>query len=114
MKKKYSDPLMFSSTLLDTIPVDPSETGAVGPKDESWNEDGNNANNLYMNASPAKQSSAPVSIVNPVEEAMNSTEASPEKAPGNTTSTHSPLEVESVINEIVPDESATPVAAAGE
>ena len=113
MKKKYSDPLMFSSALLTTIPVDPSDSGVVGP-DEPWDEDDNNANSLYMNASPAKQSSAPVSIVNPVEEAMNSTEASPEKAPGNTTSTHSPLEVESVINEIVTDESATSVAAAGE
>lgn len=105
MKKKYSDPLMFSSALLTTIPMKPSDNGTIGP-DEPWDEDeAAAAAGLRLNASPSQQTSDPVTIVNPVEEAVNSTDTVTEEASGTaTTTTPSPLEVEPVIDDIVPEE----------
>ncbi len=109
MKKRYSDPLMFSSALLTGIVINVSDNGTTGPNDE-WDDDDadagiNAAPGLRLNAAPAARKSEPVTIVNPVEEAVNSTEVVTEEASGTATTTAaSPLEVESVIDEIVPDE----------
>ena len=108
MKKRYSDPLMFSSALLTTIPIKVSDNGTIGPDDEFDDDDGDagiNAGGLRLNAAPAKKASDPVTIVNPVEEAVNSTEVVTEEATGGvTTAAASTLEVEPVIDEIVPEE----------
>ena len=116
MKKKYSDPLMFSSALLTTIPIKPSDNGTIGP-DDPWDEDeaAGAAAGLRLNASPSQQTSDPVTIVNPVEEAVNSTDTVTEEASGTaTTTTPSPLEVEPVIDDIVPEEAPASAATTGE
>ena len=117
MKKRYSDPLMFSSTLLATIPIKVSDNGTPGT-DDPWDDDdgdaGINAGGLRLNAASAKQVSDPVTIVNPVEKAVNSTEVVTEEATGGaTTAAASALEVEPVIDEIVPEEAPATAATTG-
>ena len=117
MKKRYSDPLMFSSALLTTIPIKVSDEGTLGP-DVDWDDDngdaGINAGGLRLNAASAKQVSDPVTIVNPVEKAVNSTEVVTEEATGGaTTAAASALEVEPVIDEIVPEEAPATAATTG-
>lgn len=124
MRKKYSDPLIFASrSILTTIPVTPSQSGHTTPDDE-WEDDAEGLKSSFSinSFSAAPASEEPVTIVNPVEEAVNSaTTAATSTTAGVTTEsaveavTTSPLEVESVIDEIVPDESveaATTAAAA--
>lgn len=107
MKKKYSDPLMYPATLL-TIPIDPSPIGHPTDPDEPWDEeDGNNINGakFMLNAAPAQTSAEPLTIVNPVEEAVTepaAAAAAEEGAPAATLS-----EVEPVIDSIVPDETVS-------
>jgi hypothetical protein len=116
VKKKYSDPLMFSSALLTTIPIKPSDNGTIGP-DDPWDEDeaAGAAAGLRLNASPSQQTSDPVTIVNPVEEAVNSTDTVTEEASGTaTTTTPSPLEVEPVIDGIVPDGTTSSTASSAD
>jgi hypothetical protein len=115
VKKKYSDPLMFSSALLTTIPIKPSDNGTIGP-DDPWDEDdAAAAAGLRLNASPSQQTSDPVTIVNPIEEAVNSTDSVTEEASGTaTTTTPSPLEVEPVIDDIVPEEAPASAPTTGE
>ena len=117
MKKRYSDPLMFSSALLTTIPIKVSDEGTLGP-DDDWDDDnadaGINTGGLRLNAAPAKKASDPVTIVNPVEEAVNSTEVVTEEATGGATTAAAPaLEVEPVIDEIVPEEAPATAATTG-
>lgn len=111
MKKKYSDPLMFSAALLTTIPIKTSVDGSSGP-DTDLDSDPT-LNGLNINASPVRQGTDPVTIVNPVEEPVNSTDAVPEKAPG-TAKRPSSMEVESVIDEIVPEETTSSATTSGE
>ena len=94
---------MFPSILLNgTMPVGPS--GEITPTpDEEITE-----SKVLMNAAPATRTvEDPVTIVNPVEEAV--TNASTSVTTGITTESPveavstSPLEVESVIDEIVPE-----------
>jgi len=71
-------------------------------------DDGNGAKGLMMNSVPAQQASEPLTIVNPVEEAVTSTEVITEESSGEASSTApSPLEVAPVIDDIVPDETAS-------
>ena len=111
MKKKYSDPLMFSATLLTTIPIKPSDEGSSGPSTDLDSDP--TLKGLNINAYPSRQGSDPVTIVNPVDETVNSTDAVPEKAPGTASRPSSP-EVESIIDEIVPEETTSSTTASGE
>lgn len=104
MRKKYSDPLMFPSILLNgTMPV-----GISGEITPTPDEEITESSKVLMNAAPATRTvEDPVTIVNPVEEAV--TNASTSVTTGITTESPveavstSPLEVESVIDEIVPE-----------
>ena len=118
MRKKYSDPLMFPSTILTTLPITQSQGGAIG--DGEWDEEDSatpgGISVFSVNSAAAPASEDPVSIVNPVEEAVNSASTSvttgiTTESPGETVTT-SPLEVEPIINEIVP-EVAEEAASAG-
>lgn len=113
MKKKYSDPLMFSSTLLTGITVTHSQEGTIGGGDD-WDDDANGTSGLRVNASPSQQTSDPVTIVNPVEEAVNSTDVNTEEISGTTSTTSSPLGAEAVIDGLVPDGSTASSPSAGE
>lgn len=108
MRKKYSDPLMFSSVIMSSIPVTPSQPGTISP-DDDWDDNrGAGASVFSVNsAAGAPASEDPVSIVNPVEEAVNSASTSvttgvTTESPVEAVST-SPLEVTPVIDEIVPE-----------
>lgn len=108
MRKKYSDPLMFSSVIMSSILVTPSQHGTISPDDELDDDQGAGASVFSVNsAAGAPVSEDPVSIVNPVEEAVNSASTSvttgiTTESPVEAVST-SPLEVTPVIEEIVPE-----------
>lgn len=115
MRKKYSDPLMFPAVFLASSgTITGSQEIVIGGGDGEWNDgdDGNGAKGLMMNSVPAQQASEPLTIVNPVEEAVTNTEVITEESSGEASSTasstdSSPLEVETVIDQIVPDETAS-------
>lgn len=114
MRKKYSDPLMFPAALLLSGTLNPSQEGTIGGGDDEWDDSkgAGSANGLMMNSAPAQQASDPLTIVNPVEEAVTNTEVITEESSGEASSTasstdSSPLEVETVIDQIVPDETAS-------
>lgn len=103
MRKKYSDPLMFTSNVLLTIgPLHPSQNGDTPPVDEE-EEDTDATNSLMMNSAPAQQATEPLTIVNPVEEAVTSSDVVTEESGAASTTETSPLEVAPIINDIVPD-----------
>ena len=109
MKKKYSDPLMFSTVLLNGgIVIGPSGNGEIGPDDEIG--DDIDLPNLSVNFTPGIKASDPVTIVNPVEEAVKSEETAVTEAPAAGSS--SPIEVTPIIDSLVPE--ATGAAEAGE
>lgn len=103
MKKKYSDPLMFPAVLLSGIVVKPSDNGGVGP-DEDVPLKAVRKVGPMLNSAPAMETADPVSIVNPVEEAVTSPETVVEETSGEseTTVESSPLEAGSVMDDIVP------------
>lgn len=110
MKKKYSNPLMFSSILLTGIEIGPSPEGTIGSGDDEW--DNVRRSVFSVNSAMAVPASEePVTIVNPVEEAVTSasTSATTSVEAGITTGndvggiTSSPLEIEPIIDEIVPE-----------
>lgn len=103
MKKKYSDPLMFPAVLLSGIVVKPSDNGGVGP-DEDVPLKAVRKVGPMLNSAPAMETADPVSIVNPVEEAVTSPETVVEETSGESASTveSSPLEAGSVMDDIVP------------
>ena len=118
MRKKYSDPLMFASrSILMTVPIthsQGSDVPPIDPGDDEWDDNSKKSVFSVNSANVVPASEDPVTIVNPVEEAVNS--ATTSVTAGVTTEsavepvTTSPLEVESVIDEIVPEateESAT-------
>lgn len=114
MRRKYSDPLMFPAMLLTIGDTTTSNEGVIGSGDDDWvDEDGSNgAKGVMVNSAPAKQASEPLTIVDPVEEAVTNTEVITEESSGEASSTasstdSSPLEVETVIDQIVPDETAS-------
>lgn len=92
MRKKYSDPLMFSSMVLASIPANPSQPGTSSP-DDDWDDDDGGAK-FSVNADPASASEDPVSIVSPAEDELETPAADPVS------------EVPSVLEELVPAESA--------
>lgn len=103
MKKKYSDPLMFPTVLLDDIIVSPSNNGGQGPDDEVPLNASRKVGPM-LNSAPAMETTDPVSIVNPVEEAVTSPETAVEETSGESATTveSSPLEAGSVMDDIVP------------
>lgn len=104
MKKKYSDPLMFSAVLLSDIPVTTSIEPTPGPDNEG--DDGVELpNGLTVNSLPGIETTEPLTIVNPVEEAVNSEDTTVTDAPA--AETPSPLEVEPIIDSLVPEETAS-------
>ena len=113
MKKKYSDPLMFASrSILMTIPITNSQSGHISEGDDDWVDDDGAKSRFSINSySGVPASEDPVTIVNPVEEAVTSasTSATTGVTAGATIESSveavstSPLEVESVIDEIVPE-----------
>ena len=108
MKKKYSDPLMFSTVLLNGgIVHKPSGNGEIGPDEDVDEID---LPDLSVNFTPGIEASEPVTIVNSVEEAVNSEEAAVTETPA--TGSSSPLEVAPIIDSLVPEETGT--AEAGE
>ena len=108
MKKKYSDPLMFSTVLLNGgIVVEPSVNGEIAPDEIGDDID---LPNLSVNFTPGIKASDPVTIVNPVEEAVKSEETAVTEAPAAGSS--SPIEVTPIIDSLVPE--ATGAAEAGE
>lgn len=108
MKKKYSDPLMFSTVLLNGgIVVNNSVQGEIGP---DGNGDDIDLPDLSVNFTPGIKASDPVTIVNPVEEAVKSEETAVTEAPAASSS--SPIEVTPIIDSLVPE--ATGAAEAGE
>ncbi len=113
MRKKYSDPLMFSSVLLTSLPI--QHSGEPSPIDD-WDSvsPGPTSKGLRLNSSPASEEPA-VSIENPVEQAVTAPEIIQEEAPAAEPdpAPAAPLEVEPVIDTIVPEETLEP-AQAGE
>lgn len=108
MKKKYSDPLMFSTVLLNGgIVIGPSGNGEIAPDEDVDDID---LPNLSVNSTPGIKASDPVTIVNPVEEAVKSEETAVTEAPAAGSS--SPIEVTPIIDSLVPE--ATGAAEAGE
>jgi len=109
MKKKYSNPLMFSSILLTGIEIGPSGEGTIGSGDDEW--DNVRRSVFSVNSAMAVPASEePVTIVNPVEEAVTSASTSATTSveagiTGNDVGgiTSSPLEIEPIIDEIVPE-----------
>ena len=111
MKKKYSDPLMFSAVLLGEIPIG-KKSGEIAPDDEVIVDDEADLGDLSVNYTPGIEASEPVTIVNPVEEAVSSEETAVDStAPAAESS--SPLEVAPIIDSLVPDETGAS-AEAGE
>lgn len=116
MRKKYSDPLMFPAALLTIGNLNPSQEGTIGgggSGDDEWDnlEGAGSANGLMIDSAPAQQASNPVTIVNPVEEAVTSTDVVTEESSSAGSSVESsPLEVTPVIDQIVPDETAETAA----
>lgn len=111
MKKKYSDPLVIPSVMLGGIGFGDSDNGGQGPIDVEipLNSAGGSVPAPVMNSVPTEESAGAVSL-NPVEEAVGSEEIlGGETAPEAEAA--SPLEAESVIDTLVPDESASPVQA---
>jgi hypothetical protein len=111
MKKKYSDPLMFSSVLLSGIPINKSGEGTQAP-DEEWSDSSSGAC-LMLNSAPAQEAADPLTIVNPVEEAVTAPEGVQEELPAEDPAAASPLEVAPVIDSLVPEDTSEP-APAGE
>lgn len=109
MRKKYSDPLMFSAVLLGEIPIG-KNSGEIAPDNEGDDEIG--LPDLSVNNTPGIEASEPVTIVNPVEEAVSSEEAVVDSTAPAAESV-SPLEVEPIIDSLVPDETGAS-AEAGE
>lgn len=107
MKKKYSDPLLFASFMLTgPIVIEISDEGEM-PSNVRATKSVFSVNSAAI----APASEDPVTIVNPVEEAVTNastgvtagvTSESSAEAVSETTTT-SPLEVESIIDEIVPE-----------
>lgn len=92
---------MFSSVLLNTgIVVKPSGHGEIGPDEEI--DDDVELPDLSVNHTPGIESTEALTIVNPVEEAVNSEETVVTDAPAADTS--SPLEVAPIIDSLVPEE----------
>lgn len=113
MRKKYSDPLMFPAALLAIGPLKPSQEGTIGSGNEEWDDSigAGSANGLMIDSAPAQQASDPLTIVNPVEEAVTSTDVVTEESSSAGSSVESsPLEVTPVIDQIVPDETAETAA----
>lgn len=118
MRKKYSDPLMFPAILLSGgIDAGASPNSGYGG-DEEWGDDdgnnaGGNASSLMMNSRPALKVADPLTIdSNPVEESVTSAEAAAgDPAEAGSVAAPSLLEVEPVIDEIVPDAAAPSGAA---
>lgn len=114
MRKKYSDPLMFSAMLLSGgIDAGASPNSGWGGEEEWDDEDGGNKSaSVLMNSSPALQAGESLTIdSNPVEESIISSEAVtgvPSEAGSDPSSA---LEVAPVINALVPDETAPSGAA---
>lgn len=110
MKKNYSDPLLFASRSILTSVGDltPSQEGELPNRAARAIRNPAFSVNSYT-AEPASED--PITIVNPVEEAVTSattgatvgvTTESPVEA-ANEAVTTSPLKVESIIDEIVPE-----------
>lgn len=84
---------MFSSMVLASIPVTPSQPGTPSP-DDDWDDDDGGAK-FSVNADPAPASDDPVSIVSPAEDELEAPAAADPVS-----------EVPSVLEELVPAESA--------
>ena len=112
MKKNYSDPMMFASSfVLTSYPIKPSDEG-TDPPDTPWSRGSKSAVFINSAIEAPVADKEPVKIVNPVEGAVEEAATSfTTESAGETIST-SPLEVPSVIEEIVPE--ATEEAATGE
>lgn len=112
MKKKYSDPLMFASGILLTIPQTPSQTGHISPDDDLDTPAGRSIFSVNsITGAPAAEDT--VTIVNTVEEASTSatTGVTTENPVEEVTTT--PLEeVPSVIDEMAPAETEEAATAA--
>lgn len=111
MKKKYSDPLIFASRLL-IEPIDLNDSQEVVEPPDAIGGNGRAKSIFSVNgASATSASEDSLTIVNPVEEAVTSASTSvtagvTSEGSGNAVSetiTSSPLEVEPIIDEIVPE-----------
>ena len=107
MKKNYSDPLIFASRLL-IEPIDLTDSQELVDPPDAIGGNGRARSVFSVNgASAASASEDTLTIVNPVEEAVTSastsvtTEGAVKEVPEAVTT--SPLEVEPIINEIVPE-----------
>lgn len=104
MKKRYSDPLMFASrSILLTIPITNSQSGTITPDDDWDDENGDRSVFSINSAIEAPATQEPVTIVNPVEEAVEEASTSYTTESAGTSITESPVEVAPVIDEIVPE-----------
>ena len=104
MKKKYSDPLMFSSVLLSGIDIPPSGGEGDSPVDNVWGSKKSKVtvNSMPVTAEPAED----VKIVSPVEEATAGVSESPVESAGTAETTVIP-EVTPVIDTLVEEETST-------
>lgn len=106
MKKKYSDPLMFSAILLDDIIAEESSDGEIGPMKSQRLA----SPRLMMNSSSSKGATESVSIVPNETAAAADTEIVTEEASGGASTTVLPPveeDVTSVIDEVAPVEAAS-------
>lgn len=104
MKKKYSDPLMFSSVLLSGIDIPPSGGEGDSPGDNVW---GSKKSKVTVNSMPGTAEPAEdVKIVSPVEEATADVSESPVESAGKAETTVIP-EVTPVIDTLVEEETRT-------
>ena len=102
MKKKYSDPMMFSSILLGDIVVSGSDDTVIGDDDEIT-INGSRSGALGINADPAAGLSDSVTISNPVEDAAGSEEVITDGASAEA-AVSSPLEAGTVMDMLAPAE----------
>lgn len=107
MKKKYSDPLMFSSVLLDEIDIPPSGgEGGIAP-DQARGSKSRSISKLTVNEMPGTAGSAEdVKIVSPVEEPMVGISENPVESAGAVETPVIP-EAASVIDNLVEEEASS-------
>lgn len=101
MKKKYSDPLMFSSVLLSGIDIPPSGGEGGSPGDNAWG--GKKAKLTIDSTRGTVEPAEDVKIVSPVEEATAGVNDSPVESEDTAETTVIP-EVTPVIDTLVEEE----------
>lgn len=104
MKKKYSDPLMFSSVLLSGIDIPPSGGEGGSPPDQAWSSKKSILSVNSNNSVP--EYTEDVKIVPSAEETTADVTESPIESSGSGESAVIP-EVAPVIDTLVEEEAAT-------